>query len=216
LEPTSGAAHVAWSPDGQFLATAGGAGGGIRIWAVPSFSPIFTLPSNGTTVTALAWADTPPNIRATGAPRSFIAAGDLSGTITIWDPDARKVVKSLPLSAARRIVESVRFSRDGKYLAAQSYDGIARAWSTATWQQTMNWDHRSELAEAQVDIAPDSRTVASSGFAGACFLDAATGEPLARVRKARPVPLARRCLAHDRRRPAAVPRRAERPTADRV
>jgi WD40 repeat protein len=114
---TAGVACVAYSPDGERLATVGG-DGAIRVW---------TVAENGTP-TPLVRFEGPPATGPTGfSPLStvafspdgrFVAAAGADGAVRVWDVQTKSEIRDL--RGSTDWVTSVAFSPDGRFLASVS------------------------------------------------------------------------------------------------
>jgi WD40 repeat protein len=77
----------------------------------------------------------------------------------LWDLTTREKIKTL--GHQQELVSCVRFSPDGRYLAAGSIDRTVRLWEVATGQQFLiGWHDRPVTC---VVFSPDGRWLASSG-----------------------------------------------------
>jgi WD40 repeat protein len=90
--------------------------------------------------------------------RSLAAAGWGAG-VKLWEINSGKLIRTLTNGPQTYL--SVRFSRDGKWLAAGRDDGITELWDTPTWTP--------RSIEAQVGsvwalaFSPDGKTLATGG-----------------------------------------------------
>jgi WD40 repeat protein len=90
----------------------------------------------------------------------FVAPQDNYPTaVKVWDVQGRLLHT---LTGFREIAGQVRFSRNGKWLAAESQDGRLRVWDTSTWElrHTLGGDH-DDLHGS--DFHPDGRTLTATG-----------------------------------------------------
>jgi dipeptidyl aminopeptidase/acylaminoacyl peptidase len=110
-----GVTSVAWSPDGQHLATAS-ADGTARIWEVASGRLLTTLEGHQRAVQAVAFSP--------DGQRLVTASAD--GTARIWEVASGRLLTALQGHTAE--VDSVQFSSDGTRVATASRDKTAKVW----------------------------------------------------------------------------------------
>ncbi|MBN1417597.1 MAG: WD40 repeat domain-containing protein [Planctomycetes bacterium] len=116
---------LAFSPDGRFLAVAGGmprASGATRILDAETGEDIRALDGPKDVVHAVAWS---PDGR-------LLAAGSADGSAYVWSLPAGKLEAALGAHGAW--VLGVSFDGGGKWLATAGADRTARVWDAATWQ----------------------------------------------------------------------------------
>jgi len=141
---------VQFSPDGRLLAV-----GGYRTVAlidVATGKAVATLAGHEADVTSLAFSPTGDRLAAAGG------APGKSGEIRVWDL-AKRTARVLA-GAHTDAVYSVAWSRDGKALAAGSYDRLVSLWDVATGASRKLKDHTD--AVYSVAFSPDGKQVASA------------------------------------------------------
>jgi Flp pilus assembly protein TadD len=110
---------VAFSPDGQRLASASG-DQTVKIWDSATGKELFTLEGHASYVVSVAFS--PDGQR--------LATGSIDQTVRIWDSVTGKELITLKGHSAP--VRSVAFSPDGQRLATGSSDGSIHLWETTS------------------------------------------------------------------------------------
>lgn len=109
---------IAWSPDGQILASCS-QGGVIRLWN-PQTGNIFFFEVNSSSINGIAWS--PDGLT--------LASCSADKTIRLWNPQTGKHV--MTLEGHTKNITGVSFSYNGLLLASKSYDESVRLWQTDT------------------------------------------------------------------------------------
>jgi Tol biopolymer transport system component len=155
---------LAFSPDGQTLATAG-AGGMIGLWNVSTGQPINTQLGHSGDANSVAFS-----------PKGdVIATGGDDGIVHVWTVTNTTSVRTLTVGP--RIITYVAFSPDGQKLVAAAGGGQARLWDVEHDMPllTLNGDTQTLYS---ADFSPNGHQVVTAGQDGKVQIwDAGTGVP---------------------------------------
>jgi WD40 repeat protein len=152
---------VAFSPDGQRIAT-GGLDGVVKVWQVNG-QELFTLTGHSDRIWSL---DFSPD-------GDLLASGSADGTIKLWRPDGA-LLRTLEGHAWG--IWSVRFSPDGDRIASAGLDGKVNLWQR---DGTLLQSFTEEAAMLGVAFSPDGQILASGGNDGVIKLRRLDGTVLA-------------------------------------
>ena len=149
---------VAYSPDGQTLASSGSSDGTIQLWNVANGTHLGTLKGHTEMVRTLAFL---PDGK-------ILVSGSDDDTLRTWDTNTGRMLRKL--SGHSNDVKSVAFSRDGKIIASGSKDSSVRLWDAETGRflPTLRGHFWGIKAVA---FSPDSKTVVSTDDSTILFWD---------------------------------------------
>jgi WD40 repeat protein len=116
---------VAFSPDGNRLASGGGGDDFVRVSDVATGEVIRILQGRGWYVTEVAFSPDPQG--------RLVAAAD-EGLVRLWDTTTGRELDDSPLRH-EAVVDGLAFSPDGQFLASGGWDGMVRIWDTETWKE---------------------------------------------------------------------------------
>jgi Tol biopolymer transport system component len=117
---THGVFSVAYSPNGQSLAS-GDDAGEVRVWNLPDGTPRYVLPAREPSVHALAFSPDGKSL--------LTAAVHGNGSINIWDAETGKPDGTL--KGHTNGLFEVSFGPDGKTLVSGGWDATIRVWDFA-------------------------------------------------------------------------------------
>jgi len=160
---------VAFSPDGNTLASGGSEDNTIILWDVATGQPI------GQPLTAHTnWV----NSVAFSPDGKLLASGSEDRTIILWDTATGQPIGQ-PLTGHTDLVRGITFSPDGKLLASASYDGTIILWDVTARQPLSPplIGHTDKVLS--VAFSPDGKTLVSGSADHMIILwDVATGQPI--------------------------------------
>ncbi len=140
---------VAGSPDGEWLAVAGGA---IRLWRAADGRAGAVLNGESADVTALGF----------GPGGRVLAAGARDGSVTLWEVAGERVLVRWPAHASA--VTAVTFSPDGSRLVTAGREGI-RLWNADDGRELLDLGGHQGWVSG-VGFTPDGRRLLSVGNDG--------------------------------------------------
>jgi WD40 repeat protein len=159
---------VAFSPDGQWLASAS-RDGTLRVWNTADGKGILTLQEHTGPVWGLAFSQD----------GTYLASAGGDGTVKVWDAASGRLIRTLQEHAGA--VLSVAFSPEGR-LASGGQDGTVRVWDPQTGQELRQLEAHTGYVFG-VAFGPNGRIAAAGGGDGAVRVwDAASGQELAALR----------------------------------
>jgi WD40 repeat protein len=142
-----GVLSVAFSSDGQFLAT-GDINGEIIVWQVKNSELKLRWTADNTLIRSVAFS---PN-------GQYIASASENQTIKIWEAATGNLIK--PLNDENNQVWSIAFSPNGRYIASGGEDKTVKIWEIATGVcQPTSEEHDSLIRS--VMFSPDGQYIAS-------------------------------------------------------
>jgi len=158
-------ASLAFSPDGQWLATTGG--DDVQVFDTSTWRRAVTIA--GPRVRSLSFDPTGPRL----------AVGTYDGVASIWEIPSGVRVRYL--RDAGSSVDVVAFSRDGVLIAAGSRDGTEQVWDAASGGLRTEFNSHHDKIYA-VEFSPSGDLMLSAGADGAVVTsNVATGMPVARL-----------------------------------
>jgi WD40 repeat protein/serine/threonine protein kinase len=181
---TAGFTGVAWSPDGQRLAS--GYGDTVKVWDAALEKEVLTLkghmgqvgvswsPDGKQIASASAWLHVDPDPRKRGR-----------GEVRLWDVNTGKELFTLPVLD---MVNAVSWSPDGKHIAGACGTGLGppgetRIWDASSGELVLSLKGHT-AAVLRVSWSPDSQHLATAGDSTVRVWDARTGKEEWQLQKA--------------------------------
>lgn len=147
---------VAYSPDGKFIASGGGAqnGSDLLVWDV----------ATGARLYALSGANDSINDVVFSPDGHYLAASGLSTSIFIWDLQNRKVVHEIPYNGASTY--DVAYAPDGQKLLTLDGNGRVIEWDLRQSKPTSRLIHGRRGLSTHIAMSGDGKQVVASADEG--------------------------------------------------
>ncbi len=145
----SGITSVAFSPDGNQLATSD-IDGSIQLWNLKDGTQSALCAGHNSWVWQVAYSPSQP----------VLASGGQDHQVRLWDSQTGQCLKVL--EGHTGIITSVAFSPDGQWLSSTSHDQTIRLWSVATGQCVQSLEAHAACVWSAV-FHPDGKTLFSGG-----------------------------------------------------
>jgi eukaryotic-like serine/threonine-protein kinase len=156
---------VSFSPNGQWLASAG-SDGTVKVWDAVTGQEIRTLKGHTNGVTGVAFSPDGQRLASASSDRS----------VKLWDAGTGQEIRTL--MGHTSYVSSVAFSPDGQRLASASEDRTVKVWDAVTGQEIRTLIGHT-AAVTSVAFSPDSKRVAAAGLDQTVKVwDAVTGQEI--------------------------------------
>jgi WD40 repeat protein/serine/threonine protein kinase len=162
LEGHAGWGRVAFSPDGQRLASMGS---DVQIWDSATGKELFSFEAQANAARSVTLSR--DGLR--------IASAGWDKTMRIWDSSTGQAMCSLKGHSG--VVTSMEFSPDGQRLASGSDDQTVRIWESATGKELFCLKAHAN-AGGSISFSPDGKRLASEGGGEVRIWDSATGKQL--------------------------------------
>ncbi|KAL1747841.1 WD40-repeat-containing domain protein [Schizophyllum fasciatum] len=150
--------QVRFSPNNELLAT-GSWSGCVRLWRVPSCTPVRTLRGHNDRVGGVAWH--PAATLSLGADLVNLASGAGDSCVNLWSLNSDQPLAVMSGHQGR--VCRVAFHPSGDYIASASFDTTWRLWDINTQKELLLQEGHSKEVYS-VEFQDDGALIASGGL----------------------------------------------------
>jgi WD40 repeat protein len=145
-------ADARWSPDGRFIASAS-SDKTVNLWSALDGSPLFVYTGHSDQVNSLDWSPDGKYIVSGGGDIS-LNSGAHDYSIHIWSASSYTLVRRL--SGPNDYIHPIRWSPNGKYIAAACYNKNVYVWEAATGRLVTTYTGHGDSATC-LAWSPDSQ-----------------------------------------------------------
>jgi WD40 repeat protein len=179
---------ISFSPDGRVVAATSGLNSPITLRDVKTAQELRTLKAAFAMIaTTLAWSADSKRLASAhyGLKQGFDASNtadnfsfeDLTFSIKVWDTETG--TETISLAGHNNMVNSLAFSRDGRFLASGGFDGVIKLWDLSSGRELRTLAGHGGSISA-LDFSGDGRFVVSGSDDGSArFWSTQTGEMVA-------------------------------------
>ncbi|OCH85494.1 WD40 repeat-like protein [Obba rivulosa] len=150
--------QVRFSPNSQYLTT-GSWSGNVKLWDIPSCSPIRTFRGHSDRIGGVAWHPRATISQSEDTVNIVSGAGDM--TVNLWSLNSETPLSTMKGHADR--VCRVAFHPSGDYIASASFDTTWRLWDVATSKELLLQEGHSKEVYS-VEFQEDGALAASGGL----------------------------------------------------
>jgi WD40 repeat protein len=150
-------AAIAYSPDGQWIASAG-SDRTVRVWRAESRQDVAVLHGHTGPVTRIAFQPDGRRLASISSERGIGWVGD--GTVRVWDVDPESTLPAL--RGHTSYVYPVAYSPDGRWIASGGWDNTVRLWDAATGELCTSLRHPGVVPS--LAFSPDGQCLVTGNY----------------------------------------------------
>jgi hypothetical protein len=152
---------MAFSPDGNMLASMDHYQLTVRIWDVKTGEQIGQFETVRSRVRGGAWGPGPSFLAFSPGGELLATASVMDASVRLWDVRARRLLHTVQATTTQRF-DTLAFSPDGRRLAAGGYGGTIHIIDPVKGEVVARWGNLQSVA--RLAFTPDGKTLLSGNF----------------------------------------------------